>query len=936
MNRQHAMTSVVTNLGLEAPDFIGRGEELSELFALLDKHHLVTLQGPPGVGKTRLARQIAHRAVSAGELAEVWFCPLASARDEQEICRIVASSLDIPLNPRLDTTAQLENALCARGPMLLILDNMEHVLEPGRALVARLAAAATDARFLVTSRRRLDLADERVLRVEPLEHDEAVELFVAAARRGGAELEPTPEITAIVDHLERLPLAIELAAARADFFAPELMLRRLQKSLRVFRDAPDRPARQATLDGAVQWSWDLLHEAERSALVQCAAFAQPFRLEAAEAILSLPDEADALDTIESLVRHSLLHEARDGSHGLQMYAFVHRFAADRLAQRSDEGEIFERHAAWFAERGRQALDELDGPEGREALEQLRRDLDNLSVVVERGARFPRLAIEACSALARVFAIRGPLEDWQRIVEAGSELATEQGDAKLRVDMLRAHAEYEAATGRLDLAQRHLDAAVELVVESDIERALGVALDRANLLRSRGELSAAEAMASHARDQARAAGRFDMEATALALRGLCLLNQPHRAIDNMQEAARLFQQVGNVRREATMRVNLGVAYLNDGQLELARIYQREALDLSQALGDRRLEAAVLSNLGLIENHRGEIQAAREHFSQALVIARRSGQKSQEGTVRVNLGATLAHAGDFSAAREHLVVGQRIQRDGSNVLGENHTGVTLANIDHAEGAVERALLCYDDAIVAFEEAGAAAIVAETLLYGSVAHRELGRPDEAVRYVRRALDSAQRAGDLRWRAVGEALLATYADDDGQRSAARADAAHMDPSSIQKTALALVDRERDAPIPWIGGRVLLRALDAAARAEGPTPDPGSATPKLSVGPAGNWFRLGEQEPVDMKRRTAPRLLLVAFAQHREQGTDEGLALEELFEIGWPGQSIGVEAANKRVYSAVRTLRRLGLDSVLITTDRGYMLMPELNVVRSEDSISP
>ena len=288
------------NLPAPPNPLVGRERELDELGALLGQPdvRLVTLAGPGGTGKTRLGLELAHRLL--GDFPDgVFWVSLAPIPSHELVLAGVARALDVREVPGEPLKLTVRSFLSTRR-VLLLLDNFEHVLE-ARSLLATLLAACPALHLLVTSRAKLALSSEHIYEVQPLREDEAVELFVERAGQAGAEVAADETIAAICARLDRLPLAIELAAARAGLLEPAALLERLQRRLPLLRGgAADLPARQQTLYATIAWSHDLLDDEERALFRRLSVFAGSFTLESAEAVA----EAD-LWTLESLVSNSL-------------------------------------------------------------------------------------------------------------------------------------------------------------------------------------------------------------------------------------------------------------------------------------------------------------------------------------------------------------------------------------------------------------------------------------------------------------------------------------------------------------------------------------------------------------------------------------------------------------------------------------------------------
>ena len=348
-----------TNLPIPATPFLGRQRELDEVTALLGSGdaRLLTLTGPAGAGKTRLALQAAAEA-SDHYPDGVFWAPLAALRDPKLVLEVAAQALE--------ARDGLADRIADRR-LLLILDNFEHLIDAAGEL-AGLLAACPNLQLLVTSRELLRLPGEQAYPVPPLEPQDATELFTARARAADPRFEPGPIVEQLCARLDNLPLALELAATRVTVLSPEQLLDRLSKRLDLLKAGRGVDPRQQTLRATIEWSYDLLDEEERLLFERLSVFRGGCTLEAAEEIC----DAD-IDTLQSLIDKSLLR--RQGER-FWMLETIREYAAEQLEQDGEAEVLAERHAEYFLalaeEAGRGAPDE-DVEQGRG----LRHDLDNL-------------------------------------------------------------------------------------------------------------------------------------------------------------------------------------------------------------------------------------------------------------------------------------------------------------------------------------------------------------------------------------------------------------------------------------------------------------------------------------------------------------------------------------------------------------------------------
>jgi predicted ATPase len=375
-----------SRLPAERTSFVGREGELrriGELFA--EGARLVTIVGPAGNGKTRLATRLGHASSSRWDL--VVLADLSEASSPRGIALALANGLGVTSSDATtDPAEDLAGALVAAGGALVILDNFEHVVEHAAATLGRWIDDAPNACFLVTSREPLGLRGEARLELPPLAPEEAVALFAdrAAAVRTDFELTPANEATvvAVVERLDRIPLAVELAAARAGVLSPAELLDRLSSASWLRSVRRDGPERHATLQAAIDWSWRLLDEAEQATLARLSIFRGGFDLEAAEAT-ELGDAGPAvLDLVESLRAKSLIRAygppgPLSDTTRFVLYATVRDFARERLRARGGEASARTAHARHFAAVAERCADALEGPDRSRCVGRAELDLDNM-------------------------------------------------------------------------------------------------------------------------------------------------------------------------------------------------------------------------------------------------------------------------------------------------------------------------------------------------------------------------------------------------------------------------------------------------------------------------------------------------------------------------------------------------------------------------------
>ncbi|MFF4774111.1 BTAD domain-containing putative transcriptional regulator [Microtetraspora fusca] len=381
------------NLRARLTSFVGRETDVERVGGLLDAHRLLTLLGPGGAGKTRLAVETAER-LSSGVPDGAWLVELASLRDPDEIAQTMLTSLglrDASLMTRrpgtgphgeADPTERLA-ALLAGRRALIVLDNCEHLIEPAAVLVDRLLADCPDIRVLATSREPLGITGEVLWPVRPLELDPAVRLFAdraTAARPGYAVDGERPMIERICRELDGMPLAIELAAARLRTLSAGQIADRLDDRFRLLTSG-SRTAlpRHQTLRAVVEWSWELLDEDERRLAARLSVFAGGATLESAERVCAGPGASGwTVDLLGHLVDKSLVVYDDGGYHMLET---IRAYAAERLAESGEERRVRLAHAEFFTELAETADSRLRGPDQVGWLARLAAEQDNLSAAL---------------------------------------------------------------------------------------------------------------------------------------------------------------------------------------------------------------------------------------------------------------------------------------------------------------------------------------------------------------------------------------------------------------------------------------------------------------------------------------------------------------------------------------------------------------------------
>jgi predicted ATPase/DNA-binding XRE family transcriptional regulator len=654
---------------------VGREGEVANLVALLRRPdvRLVTLIGPGGVGKTRLALAVAEELAADFSDGAVWV-EVAAAREPALVIAAVAHALGIRESGGTPLAAALGTTLAGRD-LLLVLDNFEQVL-PAAIEVAGWLAAAPALKILVTSRERLHLRGEREIPIAPLALPAsppagaskppleglagvpAVRLFVERAEeaRHGFVLstENAGAIAEIVRRLDGLPLAIELAAARVRMFSAPELLDRLGQRLPVLTEgALDLPARQRTLDAAIAWSHDLLRVEEQALFRRLSVFAGGFTLESAEAV---GGAADAFALLASLVDKSLVRqvEGRDGRVRFAPLETVREFAAQRLLASGEAVVVGKAHAAHFLTLAEAAGSRLKGEEQVAWLTRLETEHDNfraaLAWTIDHDAG---LGLRLAANLAQFWFVHSHLSEGRTWLERALALAA--GSVNERVNALyglailaRAQADYGRAATLADEAialcrsgEDQGGLARALYVRGTVAQAQGEHVDAATLLEE------GLALARELDQPARVASFLNVLSDVADAQG----DRP-RAFALIEEALALKRRIGDVSGIATCLNNLGVLALNQRQFARADSLFGEALEAYRELGDRAGIAMSLNNLGTVKRDLGDIRGALPLMTEALTLFAAVGDRSGVAYGLENLVAIAVAATRYQAAARLL--------------------------------------------------------------------------------------------------------------------------------------------------------------------------------------------------------------------------------------------------------------------------------------------
>lgn len=687
---------------------IGRQEEVAAISRTLlqPQTRLLTLTGPGGTGKTRLALEVAHRLWQ--EQAEHWpdgvyFVDLSTVTDAHQVIPAIAAALGLKESSERTVRDTLVPFLQARR-LLLVLDNFEQLVEAGSDLVYLLSTAA-GLKLLVTSRILLRVYGEYEYPVQPLPLPQldadtnllnyaAIALFVERSRAARPDFQLTPEngpaVVELCARLDGLPLAIELAAARSKLLSPAALLAQLGNTLQLTSPHRHASERQRTLGSTIEWSYRLLSPADQKLFARLGVFAGDFTLEAAETILdfqlpiadSIPPspiphpEISVFDGLTTLVDHSMVQQRPD-TEGLPRFRLLRTLRDYALAQLALSGELEtaqSRHAHYYLALAEAAQSHYNGPAVLTWIQQLDTAYDNLRAVLNwataasAGPDQHEIALRLVATLADYWHMRGYLSEWQHWSEQA-------------------------------LAISH---------NAPPERRAAV-LDSAGLLHS-------------------------------------VMRNYTQAEDLLRQALALWHRVEEPAGVARGLRRLGMIYWNLENYAVAQNYSEQALALERELGNDTEVGIILNDLGNIANYQEDRETAERHFRESLAIARRVGNLHNTAAALANLGNIAQVQGDYQQARTYFEESIALMRQigfmerVAQILGNlGNTGLNTGDLAAAEAAFQECL----DIRTQLGQRLATGHALHGL--GIVADRR-GQPDKALAYLAESLQVQQEAGQVR----------------------------------------------------------------------------------------------------------------------------------------------------------------------------------------------
>jgi predicted ATPase/class 3 adenylate cyclase len=628
-----SLSHLANNLPVQTTSFVGREQDVEQIKTLLDTAHAVTLTGIGGTGKTRLSLQVAADLIE--QYADgVWFVELAPLAEPSLVASTIGEVLgisEVPGQTMLDT---LSDAL-AQKQLLLVLDNCEHLLDTSAEVAAALLKACPELRILASSREGLGIAGEATYAVSPLPLPEAqvdigvllstpsVQLFVERAQLAKPMFQLTEDnaeaIGFICRRLDGIPLALELAAARVKIMPPQKLVERLEDRFRYLTGGKrEALAHHQTLRATIDWSYDLLDEAEKLLLNRLSVFQGGFVMEAAEGVCAGEglDELEVLDYLSQLVQKSLVEvDEQEDDARYRLLETVRQYAQEKLDEAGETETYHQAHLDHYLALAETAEPELAGAEQASWLKRLHEEHDNF-----RGAL--HWAIQA--------------QQW--------EAAQRMGGALGRFWATHGH----LGEGRVWLAQAlQVEEGVDLAAQAKALRYAGT------LAWQQGDLGEAQGMMEASLAVYRELG--DTQGVAMALGNLGAVAAQQGDLDGakalFEEALASLRELGDTRGIASALNNLGIVAMDQGDLEGAKALYEESLALRREQGDTYNIAITLSNLGELAYLEDDLEEARRQLADSLTLSQEIGDQIGVNDASAVM-ASLVHKEGFAEIATQL--------------------------------------------------------------------------------------------------------------------------------------------------------------------------------------------------------------------------------------------------------------------------------------------
>jgi predicted ATPase/DNA-binding SARP family transcriptional activator/uncharacterized protein HemY len=736
--------------------FFGREAEIKRLHTLLctPRTRLVTITGAGGTGKTRLALE------AAAQLMEAWwerrqpnlsvpqqalFAPLAEVTEAARLLEVLLRALGRTPSTDIGLLEQVKAALAGEPSVLLVLDNFEQLVEEGASQVQGLLAHIPELKCLVTSRQTLQVEGEQEFPLTPLPTAHGVEagealltipsvaLFVDRAQSVRPDFQLTSQnastVAALCEHLEGIPLALELAAARLQLLSVGRILEQISVNRLDFLSARKRDAvsRHRTLRATLDWSYALLPPSGQAFLMQLGVFRGGWTLEAAETVCQIK-QGDTLELLSLLRDNSLLGVA-DTEEGVRftLLETVREYACEQLGRTGQLESVHRRHRDYFLALAEEAAENLTGPEQAMWLERLERENANLRAALawslEQGERqapekqetgdgqtenpsAAECALRQCAALWRFWESRGYWYEGREQLERALHQEGAQAPTRTRADALNRAGVLAQRQGDYEAAKLLYEESLAIRQEIGDRKVIAGSLNNlGNVAKYQGDNIAARAYYEEALVINRAVGNRAWEAINLDNLGNlnCRQGDYGAAKELYEESLTIKKALGDRGGIATSLDYLGSIAYEQGDYRTAKRLHEESLAIRRELGDRQGIATSLSSLGSIAYEQGDYGAAKDLYAESLAIRRELGDKGGIAASHDNLGLVAFEQGDYGTAKKLHEEGLAIRRESKDRWGIAYSLHYLGSVAFQQGDYGAARGLFEESMTIRRELG-----------------------------------------------------------------------------------------------------------------------------------------------------------------------------------------------------------------------------------------
>ena len=757
------------NLPPQPTPFVGRERELADLHRMLSQPEvrLITITGPGGIGKTRLALQVAA-GLSDVFLEGVYYISLSALTSQESLAPAILDALEVPLSGTQNPRAQLREAVLNQE-VLLVLDGFEHLLD-GAEWLAGLLRDAPGVRLLATSRQRLSLQWEITFPVggleipqdeqsESLDASSAVRLFIQSSRRVQPNFSLADEDRGSLRELclitEGMPLALELAAA----WAPSLSLGEIAEFVQhnldlLASDLRDAPPHHRSLRAAIEKSWELLSHHERDVFRRLAVFHGGFSMDAARQVCGASAES-----LVALVAWSLLRQDQGGRYDL--HEMLRQFAREKLEQDKDLlVTLSQEHSRYYCASLQEREQRSVGEQMAETTRELRSDLGNVRAAWRRAAQHGDLqALEqGLKCLSQFYELSGLLQEGENAFSLAVEGVRTQAKPS-SPDYLRVLARLYIEQARFQRALARHTESLEMIavalalLESDPQPAVEAAahLQWAEILERQGDFTTASEHFERALQLAQSDEEPSLQGSSHIGLGITSGESGDLAgaVAHFKESLQISRSIGDRRGENVALHNLAIASTYQNDPLGARLYFEQELELVRSLGHRRWEVMALLGLNLLAAHYGDYNQLQAYSQQALQICQEIGERRETGTALDSLGLALLCQGRFDDASLTLGQALRTHIEVGNRRGECISRTYLSLVQRGLGYVAQAKTGLEEALSVLQELKAPLDECYLLAHLSVTQSMLDDHHAALQSARQASELARQFGDRSYEA-------------------------------------------------------------------------------------------------------------------------------------------------------------------------------------------